>query len=100
MIEQLDDNGCGPLAVERLNIIGCGQAASSLAKLWVELGLPAIGQLLNRTPQSTAAAVRELRSGEPAASIGQMEPADGWLIGTPDKQIAGVAEELAAAGRG
>lgn len=85
-------------AIPRLNIIGCGRAASSLARLWVQAGTLTIGELMNRSEGSTARAVRGLGAGRPARSVAAMQPADYWLIGTGDNQIGRVATELAASG--
>jgi predicted short-subunit dehydrogenase-like oxidoreductase (DUF2520 family) len=78
----------------RLNIIGCGRAAGSLARLWLEAGSIAIGDVLNRSDASSRRAVERLQSGQAAAAIGSMEPADYWLIGTNDQEITAVAQAL------
>ena len=78
----------------RLNIIGCGRAAGSLARLWLEAGAVRLGEVLNRSQASTQKAVRAIGAGVPVARLGDMRPADCWLIGTGDDQIAKVALAL------
>ena len=82
-------------AVRRLNIIGCGRAAGSLARLWLQADALSIRDVLNRSPSSSARAVRHIGAGRVAESIGAMQPADCWLIGTGDDQINDVATALA-----
>jgi len=82
--------------VKRINIIGCGRAAGSLANLWRQSQSLEIGDVLNRSAQSTAKAIKIIRAGKAALSIDTMQTADFWLIGTSDRQIDGVARSLAA----
>ena len=79
----------------RINIIGCGRAAGSLARLWTEAGSAGIGDVMNRTEASSREAVRKIGSGHVAGSISDMRPADYWLIGSNDDQIIHVANRLA-----
>ncbi len=78
-----------------LNIIGCGRAAVSLSRLWLQAGAVRVGSVLNRSAESTARAVERLGSGSPAASLRDMKPADCWLIGCSDDQVESVAQTLA-----
>jgi len=84
-------------SVNSLNIIGCGRAAGSLARLWGPGGSVRIGGILNSSPQSSSNAVTALRAGKAIDSYQQFEPAECWLIGTSDEQIATVALELSRA---
>lgn len=79
----------------RINIIGCGRAAGSLARLWLAAGSVSIGDVVNRSEGSTRNAVRLMGAGAVRPDIAQMRRADFWLIGTGDDQIASVAESLA-----
>jgi predicted short-subunit dehydrogenase-like oxidoreductase (DUF2520 family) len=79
----------------RINIIGCGRAAGSLARLWVQAGSLEIGDVINRSEASTREAVRKIGAGNGVKSISEMEAADFWLIGTSDDQIPGVAHAMA-----
>lgn len=82
----------------RLNVIGCGRAASTLARLWREQGQCRIGRVVNRTLASSRRAVEFLGDGEPADSLLGLPVADLTLIGVADDAIVGVAERLAGAG--
>jgi predicted short-subunit dehydrogenase-like oxidoreductase (DUF2520 family) len=81
---------------QKVNIIGCGRAASSLARLWMQSGTVAIGCILNRGETSTQSAVDKLGVGTPVRSLSEMEPADFWLIGANDDQVAAVARSMSA----
>ncbi len=78
----------------RINIIGCGRAAGSLARLWGQAGSVHIGGVCNRSLKSSRKAVEVLGAGTPLASIDQFEAADYWLIGTGDEQIASTALKI------
>jgi predicted short-subunit dehydrogenase-like oxidoreductase (DUF2520 family) len=81
----------------RINVIGCGQAAGSLARLWVQAGSVTIGEVINRSEASTRKAVEKIGDGNVVKNFTEMEPADFWLIGASDDQIADVALLLAEA---
>jgi predicted short-subunit dehydrogenase-like oxidoreductase (DUF2520 family) len=83
--------------VNSLNIIGCGRAAGSLARLWEQGGSVRVGGILNRSLQSSRKATQALGSGTAIVSYEKFEPAECWLIGTSDEQIAAVALELSRA---
>ncbi len=78
----------------RINIIGCGRAAGSLARLWRQTGLVNIGGVYNRSLPSSREAVEALGTGTPIAELKEFESADFWLIGTSDDQIAPTALKL------
>jgi predicted short-subunit dehydrogenase-like oxidoreductase (DUF2520 family) len=86
------ENAAGGL--RRLNIIGCGRAAGSLARLWLQADVLTIGDVLNRSTSSSARAVKEIGAGRAAEAIDSMQPAEYWLIGTGDDQIDRVAAAL------
>lgn len=88
----------GAGACARINIIGCGRAAGSLAQLWLQSGTLRLGAVLNRSHASAERAARTLGAGTPVARLEEMRPADCWLIGTGDDQIAGAALALSGAG--
>ena len=81
----------------RINIIGCGRAAGSLARLWGQAGTVHIGGVYNRSLQSSRMAVDALGAGRALASLDQFQAADYWLIGTSDEQIAPAAEQISQA---
>jgi predicted short-subunit dehydrogenase-like oxidoreductase (DUF2520 family) len=81
----------------RINIIGCGRAAGSLARLWGQAGSVHIGGVCNRSLKSSRKAVEALGAGTVIASFEQFETADFWLIGTSDEQIAPTALKICKA---
>lgn len=81
-----------------INIIGCGQAAGSLAGLWAQAGSVSIGGILNRSVESARSAVRRVGAGTAVNSIEEMGPADYWLIGTIDAQVQPAATALHSSG--
>jgi predicted short-subunit dehydrogenase-like oxidoreductase (DUF2520 family) len=78
----------------RMNIIGCGRAAGSLARLWVDTNDVSIGGVMNRTAASSRAAVADLGQGSVLQSFDEFEPAGFWLIGVNDDEIETVARNL------
>lgn len=83
------------MSLKTINIIGCGRAAGSLARLWNQAETVAIGDVLNRSGGSTVSAVRKVGAGRAAEGIPDMGPADFWLIGANDSQIQKLASDLA-----
>lgn len=83
----------------RLNIVGCGRAAGSLARLWLQANTLTIGAVLNRSRASSERAVQALGTGEPAETVAALPAADCWLIGAGDDQIEAVATGIAEARR-
>ncbi len=81
---------------KRINIIGCGRAAGSLARLWVQANAVSIGDVCNRSEASTLQAVQNIGAGDAVACTSEMSSADYWLIGTSDAQIEPVAEAIAS----
>lgn len=84
--------------MERVNIIGCGRAAGSLAKLWLQSGLIELGGIANRSLESSNASVARIGAGFAVQTPAEMPGARYWLIGTSDHQIVPAAEELAESG--
>lgn len=82
-----------------LNVIGCGRAGGSLVRLWLEAGAVRVGAVLNRSRASSDRAVADMGDGCAADALAAMPPAEFWLIGTGDDQIASVARELADSGK-
>ena len=83
--------------MERINIIGCGRAASSLGRLWQDIGKVQIGGILNRSEASAERAVKAVGAGQALNTYQQFEPARYWLIGTSDGQIEAAARALSLA---
>jgi predicted short-subunit dehydrogenase-like oxidoreductase (DUF2520 family) len=79
-----------------INIIGCGRAAGSLARLWLQASAVQLAAVLNRSRASSERAVSNVGAGRAVDGIEDMPPADYWLIGTGDDQVLAVAHALAA----
>ncbi|HEY0845112.1 MAG TPA: Rossmann-like and DUF2520 domain-containing protein [Noviherbaspirillum sp.] len=77
-----------------LNIIGCGNVGKVLGRLWTEQGVFQVQDILNRTPESADAAAAFVGAGRPLADYADMRPADVFLIGTPDHQIAACSARI------
>lgn len=82
-----------------LNIVGCGRAARTLARLWAAAGTLVVGDVLTRSPASAAEAVAFIGQGRAAASFDDLRPAALWLLGVPDRDIASTAQSLTDSGR-
>jgi len=81
--------------MDTINIIGCGRAAGSLARLWLQAATLRIGGVHNRSLESARRAVQNLRAGEALETVAQFSPARFWLVGVNDDQIESVARNLA-----
>ena len=82
---------------DSINIIGCGRAAGSLARLWGQAGGVHIAGILNRSVESTRNAVKRLGAGYAVPSLQDFEATRFWLIGTSDEQIEPAADALSQA---
>jgi predicted short-subunit dehydrogenase-like oxidoreductase (DUF2520 family) len=82
----------------RLNIIGAGKVGKSLARMWNIHGVFAIGDILNRSPGSASQAAEAIGAGRAVASLGQMQPADAWLLAVADDSIEACCHSLARSG--
>ncbi|WP_018968848.1 Rossmann-like and DUF2520 domain-containing protein [Rubritalea marina] len=82
--------------MDRLNIIGAGNVAQSLARQWHAASLLEIGDIYHR-PQSQRGeqALQHIGSGALTSDMRSMQAAKLWMIATPDDQIAAVAQQLA-----
>lgn len=81
-----------------LNIIGAGRVGRTLAALWRRQRVFDLQDVLNRTPQSTRAAVAFIGAGRATDALDAMQCACVWMLATPDGEIARAAEQLAASG--
>ncbi len=79
----------------KLNIIGCGQLGKSLAYLWHRHDCFHIQQVMNRSIASAEQAIQFIGAGSAVADLSAMDPADVYLIATPDKQIINTCQLLA-----
>lgn len=80
-----------------LNIIGCGHLGQTLAYLWAGTDLVSIAQVLNSSLQSSQAAVDFIGQGQALSSIAEMQPAELYLLGCPDKALETCCNALAEA---
>lgn len=85
-------------AKPRLNIIGCGHLGQTLAYLWAQAGLLSISQVLNRSLQSSQAAVEFIGQGLPLDAMQNLQAAELYLLACPDKALETCGAELAQAG--
>lgn len=83
--------------METINIIGCGRAAGSLARLWRQSHCVHIGGIQNRSLASSQNAVAAVGAGLAIANREEFPPARYWLIGTSDDQIEVAAQALGTA---
>jgi predicted short-subunit dehydrogenase-like oxidoreductase (DUF2520 family) len=81
-----------------LNLIGAGRLGKSIAQLAQQSGQYRLTSIYSRSLASSTAAGMWIGAGEVAAQLGDLAPADLWLIAVPDGAIASVAAELAQAG--
>ena len=81
----------------RMNIIGSGKLGRTLARLFNDTGLINIGGIYNRNIESSQAALEFIGAGRIINSIEQLssQPAELWMIATPDDAIHCCAEQLA-----
>ncbi|NQT24773.1 DUF2520 domain-containing protein [candidate division KSB1 bacterium] len=84
--------------MRRLNIIGCGNVGKTLGRLWAQERVFSIGDILNRSEESSSSAAHFIGAGQGIAGIAAMSPAEVFLISTPDDQIVESCSALAASG--
>lgn len=84
--------------MKTLNIIGCGRLGQTLARLWSQHAVFTIQDITNRSIASAAAAVSFIGSGRAVADVAAMQPADLFLIATPDDVIVKCSKRLLQAG--
>lgn len=81
-----------------LNILGCGRAGRTFARVFHEAHAFVIQDLYDLNRAAARACAQFAETGEPVRSIADMRPAQVWLIATPDQAIVQTARELAAEG--
>lgn len=82
--------------MKTLNIVGPGRVGRTLGALWAQAGVFWIQDVLARSQRRARSAVAFISAGRAVASLPDMQPADLWLVSTPDAQIGHVAEALAS----
>ncbi|NLC70996.1 MAG: DUF2520 domain-containing protein [Desulfuromonadaceae bacterium] len=81
-----------------INIIGCGKVGKTLGRLFVRQGLARIGDVLNRSLESSREAVAFLGEGQAVTGFAELHPADIHLVSTSDSHIADAAGNLVRCG--
>jgi predicted short-subunit dehydrogenase-like oxidoreductase (DUF2520 family) len=84
--------------MKTLNIIGAGRVGRTLIALWRRHNVFDIQDVLNRAPGSARDAIAFIGAGRAVDALAVMRPADLWMLATPDDELAGVGESLAASG--
>jgi len=81
----------------KLNIIGAGKLGRTLARLFSDAGLVTIGGIYNRKVENSLSAQTFIGAGHVITNVDQLsnEPAELWMIATPDDAIHSCAEQLA-----
>lgn len=79
----------------KLNMIGCGRLGKTLGRLWSENQVFSIGDVMTRNITSAEAAIEFIGAGRYITVMSELRSADIWLIATPDKFIAEIAQQLA-----
>lgn len=78
-----------------LNLIGGGRVGRTLARLWQANGTLEVQDVLTRSISSANDATAFIGSGQAVDQLEAMRPADIWMLAVPDREIAGMAVELA-----
>lgn len=82
----------------RLNVIGAGKLGRTLARLFSDAGLVTIGDIYNRNSEHSHSAHAFIGAGRVITNLEQLskEPAQLWMLATPDDVIGDCAKQLAA----
>lgn len=80
-----------------LNIIGAGKVGRVLGRLFSGSGCFTVQDVLTRSADSAADALRFMGAGQAVAGIGQMRAAEVWMLALGDDQIEAACAQLAAA---
>lgn len=82
-----------------LTLIGSGHLTRTLGRLWHQQGGIKIQDVLSRTSANAQAACAFIGGGHAVDAYADLASANIYLIATPDDQIAGACEQLAASGQ-
>ncbi len=80
----------------KINLIGSGRVGQTVCRLAARSGLYTIQDIYNRNIAKANEAAAFIGAGRAVGSIGEMVPADLWLITVPDTAIAEAAAQLAS----
>jgi predicted short-subunit dehydrogenase-like oxidoreductase (DUF2520 family) len=81
-----------------LNIVGAGHVGRVLGRLFASSGALHVQDVLTRSRASAGDAVNFMQAGRAVGAIGELRPADVWMLAVGDDQIAPVCAQLAATG--
>ncbi|MGB1258347.1 MAG: Rossmann-like and DUF2520 domain-containing protein [Thiolinea sp.] len=84
--------------VGRLNIIGAGKLGQTVGRLWTNSGVLSIGDILNRSHDSTQRAVDFIGAGRVIKNFEEMRAAEYYLLACPDDQIETCCQQLVDSG--
>ena len=84
--------------MKTLNLLGAGRVGRALAALWTEKRTFALHRVLDGTFEGACSAVAFVGAGEAVAGFEGLQPADVWMLTTPDREIRTTCERVARAG--
>jgi predicted short-subunit dehydrogenase-like oxidoreductase (DUF2520 family) len=79
----------------RLDIVGAGKVGKTLARLWAQAGVFEIGGVMNRSLESSRAAVDFIDAGTPVEKVSELGALDVLMISTSDRGIEACAQSIA-----
>jgi len=79
----------------KLDIVGAGKVGRTLARLWARAGVFKIGCVVNRSIESSQAAVNFIGEGTPGERISEISTLDVLMISTSDRSIEECAQSIA-----
>ena len=82
-----------------LNIVGCGRAGRTFARLWVQSHAFLLQDVHDLNFAAARGCAQFADGGRPVRELAALRPAQVWLISTPDDAIAAAAADLVAAGK-
>lgn len=82
-----------------LNIVGCGRAGRTFARLFAQSHAFMVQDLYDLNTSAARACAQFADAGQPVKRLADMRPAPVWLIATPDDAIVDTSAALAASGR-
>ena len=82
-----------------LNIIGCGRAGRTFARLFAQSHAFLVQDLLDINATAARACAQFADAGSPVRRMADLRPAQVWLISTPDGAIVDTVGDLVAADR-
>jgi predicted short-subunit dehydrogenase-like oxidoreductase (DUF2520 family) len=85
--------------MKSLNIIGSGRVGRACGRMWARGGVFEVQDVLTRTRESAAEAVKFIGAGHAVSRLEEMRGADVWMIATRDDAIVPSCVTLAASGK-